>query len=229
MVMNELFLNPPDGPLNEQQIDYLDKMLLDLGNDDSILCVSELDGFFTAIVSGPNLIPPSRWYPEIWGGTGREPEWQSHEQFLQFMGLLMQHMNDISGTLMQSPKHFEALFHVNNNPKNPVIIVEEWCFGYMRGVDLDDWSELPSAMQTWLEAIDLHGRESNFEVLKTLTLEEHQQTVTEIEPAVRKLHAYWLSQRTPGSLDSEGSIKKVGRNELCPCGSGKKFKKCCLH
>ena len=22
--------------------------------------------------------------------------------------------------------------------------------------------------------------------------------------------------------------KKVGRNEVCPCGSGKKFKKCCL-
>lgn len=22
--------------------------------------------------------------------------------------------------------------------------------------------------------------------------------------------------------------KKVGRNEICPCGSGKKFKKCCL-
>ena len=24
------------------------------------------------------------------------------------------------------------------------------------------------------------------------------------------------------------SVKKVGRNETCPCGSGKKFKKCCL-
>lgn len=22
--------------------------------------------------------------------------------------------------------------------------------------------------------------------------------------------------------------KKVGRNELCPCGSGKKYKKCCM-
>jgi len=21
---------------------------------------------------------------------------------------------------------------------------------------------------------------------------------------------------------------KIGRNELCPCGSGKKYKKCCL-
>ena len=24
-------------------------------------------------------------------------------------------------------------------------------------------------------------------------------------------------------------MKKVGRNEICPCGSGKKYKKCCLH
>jgi len=22
-------------------------------------------------------------------------------------------------------------------------------------------------------------------------------------------------------------FKKIGRNKLCPCGSGKKFKKCC--
>ncbi len=25
-----------------------------------------------------------------------------------------------------------------------------------------------------------------------------------------------------------GVSKKVGRNDLCPCGSGKKYKKCCL-
>lgn len=29
-------------------------------------------------------------------------------------------------------------------------------------------------------------------------------------------------------LDFEIASKKVGRNELCPCGSGRKFKKCCL-
>jgi uncharacterized protein YecA (UPF0149 family) len=23
-------------------------------------------------------------------------------------------------------------------------------------------------------------------------------------------------------------VEKVGRNDLCPCGSGKRFKKCCL-
>lgn len=27
---------------------------------------------------------------------------------------------------------------------------------------------------------------------------------------------------------NEKNFKKIGRNELCPCGSGKKYKKCCL-
>jgi uncharacterized protein YecA (UPF0149 family) len=32
-------------------------------------------------------------------------------------------------------------------------------------------------------------------------------------------------------LPTEEQIKKkkIGRNENCPCGSGKKFKKCCLY
>ncbi len=41
--------------------------------------------------------------------------------------------------------------------------------------------------------------------------------------------------RTTGRTDHAGvhgatlvAAKKVGRNDLCPCGSGKKFKKCCL-
>ncbi|PJI55426.1 hypothetical protein CTI14_04955 [Methylobacterium radiotolerans] len=27
---------------------------------------------------------------------------------------------------------------------------------------------------------------------------------------------------------SVANYGKVGRNELCPCGSGKKFKRCCI-
>lgn len=29
-------------------------------------------------------------------------------------------------------------------------------------------------------------------------------------------------------VDTKPKAKKVGRNEQCPCGSGKKYKKCCL-
>ena len=47
------------GPLTDREIDWLEEVLLKYGNDDSVLCFSELDGFLTAIVSGPNTISPN--------------------------------------------------------------------------------------------------------------------------------------------------------------------------
>ena len=38
------------------------------------------------------------------------------------------------------------------------------------------------------------------------------------------LAEYWREQRSPRA---RLSARKVGRNEQCPCGSGKKWKKCC--
>ena len=37
-------------------------------------------------------------------------------------------------------------------------------------------------------------------------------------------------EKTAGTklfYNEDGTIKKVGRNDPCPCGSGKKYKKCC--
>jgi hypothetical protein len=42
---------------------------------------------------------------------------------------------------------------------------------------------------------------------------------------------YQIGFRNDGSIRGETHVKKycdVGRNDLCPCGSGKKFKKCCM-
>jgi len=38
-----------------------------------------------------------------------------------------------------------------------------------------------------------------------------------------------LSGGKPGREASVGSRRKIGRNDPCPCGSGRKFKKCCLN
>ena len=42
----------------------------------------------------------------------------------------------------------------------------------------------------------------------------------------RKVDACWLYLDGDVSPNAE-SAKKVGRNEPCPCGSGKKYKRCC--
>jgi uncharacterized protein YecA (UPF0149 family) len=37
-------------------------------------------------------------------------------------------------------------------------------------------------------------------------------------------------QRQAENMDGVQSVRfaKIGRNDLCPCGSGRKFKKCCI-
>jgi len=46
----------------------------------------------------------------------------------------------------------------------------------------------------------------------------------------KALSAWPKKPVVPIATLSQGSLRrKVGRNELCPCGSGKKYKKCCLN
>lgn len=95
-----------NAPLTEREIDWLEEVLLKYGNDDSILCFSELDGFLTAIVSGPNTVSPSIWLSALWGCGDYHPEWTSEKERTRFVGLSFQHMNDIAGCLYDAPGQF---------------------------------------------------------------------------------------------------------------------------
>ena len=53
-------------PLSNDEIEELDRMLMDQPGDLDPMSVSMLDGFLTAVVSGPNAIMPSIWMPWVW-------------------------------------------------------------------------------------------------------------------------------------------------------------------
>lgn len=71
----------PFVPLTDDELAYLDSVLLNRIDEDSVTeasdegisCVSELDGFLTAIVSGPETVVPSRWLPAVWGDFEPNP------------------------------------------------------------------------------------------------------------------------------------------------------------
>ena len=49
---------------------------------------------------------------------------------------------------------------------------------------------------------------------------------------VKEIRNFWLPQRQREMAKEKGVViadeaEQTGRNEPCPCGSGKKFKKCC--
>jgi uncharacterized protein len=47
----------------------------------------------------------------------------------------------------------------------------------------------------------------------------------EVPGAVEAIHRFWLAKR--GAPTHRRDAPKVGRNDPCPCGSGKKYKQCC--
>jgi uncharacterized protein len=172
---------------------------------------------------------PSRWIPHVWGDF--EPVWEREHDVQKVMTLLMRHMNAIAVMLMEQPEDFEPVFLERNVDGKTHTIVDEGC-----GVTLaaDQWELDTSEMQELLAPIVAFQGEH---LLRTHDLynDEEVRVLQEAIPVnVRRIHSYWLSKRslvTAQTLSAPNTVvgmPKVGRNDPCPCGSGKKYKKCCL-
>ena len=227
-------------PLEDDELDELDHFLLYRGIerpdntyveglDEGILTLSELDGFLTAVVSGPEVIAPSRWLPAVWGDV--EPQWESPQAFERIFTLLVRHMNGIIDTLLYSEQVFEPIFMESEIAGKTHTIVYEWCTGYMRGIGLaqEQWENGGDEVLGLLSPIDIFTNEWGWRILEKLSEHESEALKQEIGPAAHAIYGYWMARRNSGIEPFVRDAAKTGRNEPCPCGSGKKYKHCCLH
>ena len=188
------------------------------------------DGLFTAIVSGPVPVMPSQWLPAVWGDF--EPVWEDEKALQEILSLMMRHMNAIARTLMETPEDFEPLYLERAVEGRTYPIVDEWCEGYWRGVQLAKahWGEGGEEIAALLAPILAFTEKTSWRGhdLEDDQIEKLQQAIAH---NVRAIHAYWLARRPeqePVARPVRRSGPRVGRNDPCPCGSGKKYKKCCL-
>ena len=139
----------------------------------------------------------------------------------------MRHMNSIAVMLIEYPDEFEPLFLERQVQGKTYLIVDDWCDGYLRAVHMntDAWLDADE-IGKHLDALTLFISEEGWARLDRMTDEEIASFQELITPAVRQIHQYWFERRSYGPTITRTSAK-VGRNELCPCGSGEKFKKCC--
>lgn len=230
------------GPLSEEEIQELDRFLLDAEGIEESMDIAALDGFLTAIVCGPKTVMPSEWMRWVWDMERGEdsPEFESQAQAQRILEFLMRHMNDIAQTLQQDPEQYEPLLMENPNDGDPIPIIDEWCSGFMKGVgfDREGWLPVIVGKPDWLSTIMLYGTEEGWDALKKkdLSLDEHRALAGGLADTVRKVHDLLLGQRKqqiaegklPGVVRREPirNSEKVGRNAPCPCGSGRKYKHC---
>jgi uncharacterized protein len=229
-------------PLSDDEIDELDRILIDQPGDIDPMSVSMLDGFLTAVVSGPNTIMPSMWMPWVWDveqGVLR-PKFRSERAAQRFYELVFRHMNSIAAEVREAPEDFEPLLLENPNNGDPVTILDDWCMGFMKGLvlDIEGWTPLTSTHTEWFTVLRLYGTEDGWEILEEQSddLEQHQRYADQLPEDVRNICRYWLERRVKDAAEGKlpGAVKpsplvmgdRPGRNDPCPCRSGKKFKRC---
>ncbi len=193
---------------------------------DGTMSLEMLDGFFTALVIGPDLVMPSDYLSWIWGDDDEEPNWDSPEQAEHVFGLLAKHWNAIAERRLADGEHRPII-----DTFGIAMPGEEWADGFVAGMGMaeDAWDQMIDNRQTGEIILPIMALCSDLPeaVQEKLTDETRAAIVDHLPEMVQMIAAYWRGQDQGLPRGEPIRSAKVGRNEPCPCGSGKKFKKCC--
>lgn len=223
-------------PLSDEELEELNQFLLDGVDNDEAMTLDRLDGYLHALAIGPQTIMPKQWMPKVWGeDSAMMPPMDSLAQLYHIMGLVMRHYNSIISGFERKPPFVVPYWDTYEYDIGEFENAQGWAYGFTEGVALNRaaWKPLfdtPQGQQ-WYRPIGLLGDESFSANQDELTQkpELRQELAHQIEDSLVNIHAFWLPLRK--AIDERETSQrlrtKVGRNEPCPCGSGKKFKKCC--
>lgn len=223
-------------PLSDEELEELDQFLLYGVDNDEAMTLDTLDGYLHAIAIGPQTIMPSKWLPKVWGeNSAMMPPMENIDQLNHIMGLVMRHYNSIIHGFEHKPPLVAPYWDTYEYDIGEFEEADGWAYGFTEGVTLNRaaWKPLFDSPlgQEWYRPIGLLGEES-FSADQdelTKTPEQREQLAQQIEDSLANIHAFWLPLREAiHERETAQRLRtKVGRNEPCPCGSGKKFKKCC--
>ena len=236
---------PVPEQLSDELLDRLELLLEEPALADAMR-LDQIQGYLCAVLTGPQPMPEADWLADV---IGSEDALHT-EAGREAAGLLRRFAVVLEGELAEGVPPVLLLY-----PKDETVGEDSpsdyvpWCQAYLAGVDATE--------EDWFEALgesDLDEEEYNEEVdylderlfpLMVLTGEaeaaarehgeewpegeENEKIVDECEEdlplAVADIYRFWLAKRGTSTLRREAP--KVGRNDPCPCGSGKKFKQCC--
>lgn len=198
-----------------------------------------LEGYLTGVVVAPELIPPSRWVAVLWGDE--EPAFDSDADLQAVLGTLMTRYNSLIGDIDRSLARLEEE-HVctycpaflANGDKPAHADVREWVSGFWRAMALapEGWrtfaedERLQPVIIPFIGFLDL-GEDGIFEPADDID-ERLDDCSEQIPRAILVLHKI-AKLRAARGFERPAPIRhtKTGRNDPCPCRSGKKYKRCC--
>lgn len=103
--------------------------------------LEEIDGFFTALIWGTQLIPPSEYLQYVWGrDVPQSAGFADLQEAQEILGFLMSHWNTIAGSLSKNHIYYPSLLEDAGGFRHG----NDWAAGFIRGMHLreDSWIDL---------------------------------------------------------------------------------------
>ncbi|MBU1296633.1 MAG: UPF0149 family protein [Gammaproteobacteria bacterium] len=196
-----------DDVISEEVLyEKIDHYLLTFGTDRSLMCVSELDGFLTALGCSVQELEPDVWLNAIWGADEDQPVWESTEQEDEFLSLvLIMYMETMNSLLFGD---FYPVYLEQEVDGEYTLLVEEWCVGFIRGAkliglgiggDREFFDEV-------LAPVRLFGTEAGWDKLETMVTAEVTFWRETLEPSILRLVQHYHPEMQTGTKNKETRV-----------------------
>lgn len=230
-----------DGPLTKAELDRLEEFLR--GRKETYkdtMGLEELDGFLTALVINPEMVMPHDYLPDIFG-EGIDA-FETDEEAEEVLALIFRHFNTIEAKL-EKKEPYPLLF---TEVEDGIPRGNNWAHGFLQGARwcYDEWREVmvDNRHGYCVPMLILDNEHNPKPELRPppITNDRREDIIVGLGLATMLAYQYFEPQRRENAenflddddLDDDVPLPmvrtepKVGRNEPCPCGSGKKYKRC---
>lgn len=243
-----------DRPLTDAEIETLESRLAAIDPDES-MAVEELDGFFAALACSPEPIPREEWLPMVLGDSPRARAALAGEGEDALLLRLVERHRVAVATMLYDGEGFAPVLAYDEDgrawgnawaigfARGMSLRPDAWA-------PLDDDDEFADALDPVMRLVadaqqdgdeddedddgdrddrrpdgDRDGFDEDWEPIAD---DEREGVIHEMLDGVQDVYDFFRDARekalAPPTLRREGA--KVGRNDPCPCGSGRKYKQC---
>jgi len=234
---------------DQAALDRLDGFLRSHDCPPGSLSLEGIDGLLFANACSPDPAQPTQWLAVVFGGS--LPELGDEVRAEDVMGTLLRMNSEITERVKNGSYALPELCR----PREPAVanlVPEAPLQQWSRGFDLGHartstlWDQLLPrehseelgtcllALSFWADTEAIRQLRQRSAAASELPLEDLAERLVEILPtavdsyaAIGRSIANALSRRGEQSGPAPARSDKVGRNDPCPCGSGRKYKKCC--
>lgn len=200
----------------------------------------ETQGFLFTVAASPEVVPPSEWVPIVFGGEVPALGQRAGRVMDELIEMYNDVVRQMSADRVRLPEDcsFRDDLLANLEPDAPV---RQWSHGFLHGhnwleeawdvpvpeefdqelgavlLGLSFFSSRRFAEQAVVEFSNKKGKLVEMAELARRTFDDSMDGYAKLGDVLRRALVKAPPAPTP----------KVGRNEPCPCGSGKKYKRCC--